>query len=76
MLCIAIDCILLLLCQLKYHDSGREKDVLPRIGQWNMMNKVRPDKNALRNQDKMILTVNVFTCLRFFLMGKSSGEPY
>jgi eukaryotic translation initiation factor 2C len=25
---------------LKYHDSGREKDVLPRIGQWNMMNKV------------------------------------
>ncbi|GJN26716.1 hypothetical protein PR202_gb14671 [Eleusine coracana subsp. coracana] len=25
--------------QLKYHDSGREKDVLPRIGQWNMMNK-------------------------------------
>ncbi|GJN26717.1 hypothetical protein PR202_gb14672 [Eleusine coracana subsp. coracana] len=25
--------------KLKYHDSGREKDVLPRIGQWNMMNK-------------------------------------
>uniref|UniRef100_A0A453CM25 Piwi domain-containing protein n=5 Tax=Triticinae TaxID=1648030 RepID=A0A453CM25_AEGTS len=25
--------------RLKYHDSGREKDVLPRIGQWNMMNK-------------------------------------
>ncbi|PNT69195.1 hypothetical protein BRADI_3g51077v3 [Brachypodium distachyon] len=25
--------------RLKYHDSGREKDVLPRIGQWNMKNK-------------------------------------
>ncbi|KAM0874017.1 hypothetical protein ACQ4PT_037690 [Festuca glaucescens] len=25
--------------RLKYHDSGREKDVLPRIGQWNMRNK-------------------------------------
>ncbi|KAL6882616.1 hypothetical protein ACP4OV_011306 [Aristida adscensionis] len=25
--------------RLKYHDSGRERDVLPRIGQWNMMNK-------------------------------------
>uniref|UniRef100_A0ACD5YLK2 Uncharacterized protein n=2 Tax=Avena sativa TaxID=4498 RepID=A0ACD5YLK2_AVESA len=25
--------------QLKYHDSGREKDVLPRTGQWNMKNK-------------------------------------
>lgn len=26
--------------QLKYHDTGREKDCLPRVGQWNMMNKV------------------------------------
>uniref|UniRef100_A0ACD5ZLP7 Uncharacterized protein n=2 Tax=Avena sativa TaxID=4498 RepID=A0ACD5ZLP7_AVESA len=26
--------------RLKYHDSGREKDVLPRTGQWNMKNKV------------------------------------
>ncbi|KAK6153233.1 hypothetical protein DH2020_012872 [Rehmannia glutinosa] len=24
---------------LKYHDSGREKDCLPQVGQWNMMNK-------------------------------------
>ncbi|KAJ0968996.1 hypothetical protein J5N97_021873 [Dioscorea zingiberensis] len=24
---------------LKYHDTGKEKDVLPRVGQWNMMNK-------------------------------------
>ncbi|XP_072967568.1 protein argonaute 1A-like isoform X2 [Typha angustifolia] len=24
---------------LKYHDTGREKDCLPRVGQWNMMNK-------------------------------------
>ncbi|RRT46376.1 hypothetical protein B296_00054497 [Ensete ventricosum] len=26
--------------ELKYHDTGREKDCLPRVGQWNMMNKV------------------------------------
>ncbi|CAA7410653.1 unnamed protein product [Spirodela intermedia] len=24
---------------LKYNDTGREKDCLPRVGQWNMMNK-------------------------------------
>lgn len=33
------DCIILIV-QLKYHDTGREKDCLPRVGQWNMMNKV------------------------------------
>ncbi|RWW13949.1 hypothetical protein BHE74_00032043 [Ensete ventricosum] len=25
---------------LKYHDTGRERDCLPRVGQWNMINKV------------------------------------
>ncbi|GJM97373.1 hypothetical protein PR202_ga14295 [Eleusine coracana subsp. coracana] len=25
--------------QLKYNETGREKDCLPRVGQWNMMNK-------------------------------------
>jgi eukaryotic translation initiation factor 2C len=25
--------------RLKYHETGREKDCLPRVGQWNMMNK-------------------------------------
>ncbi|XP_058115119.1 protein argonaute 10-like isoform X3 [Magnolia sinica] len=25
---------------LKYHDTSREKDCLPQVGQWNMMNKV------------------------------------
>lgn len=29
-----------LLMQLKYHDTGREKECLPQVGQWNMMNKV------------------------------------
>lgn len=28
--------------QLKYHDTGRERDCLPQVGQWNMMNKVFP----------------------------------
>jgi hypothetical protein len=26
--------------QLKYSETGRERDCLPRVGQWNMMNKV------------------------------------
>ncbi|CAL9085351.1 unnamed protein product [Musa textilis] len=26
--------------RLKYHDTGREKVCLPRVGQWNMMNKI------------------------------------
>lgn len=30
----------LCIVQLKYHDTGREKDCLPQVGQWNMMNKV------------------------------------
>ncbi|KAK2980658.1 hypothetical protein RJ640_011466 [Escallonia rubra] len=25
---------------LKYHETGKEKDCLPQVGQWNMMNKV------------------------------------
>uniref|UniRef100_A0A2P2M0E1 Eukaryotic translation initiation factor 2c n=1 Tax=Rhizophora mucronata TaxID=61149 RepID=A0A2P2M0E1_RHIMU len=25
---------------LKYHETGRERDCLPQVGQWNMMNKV------------------------------------
>lgn len=41
--------------RLKYHDTGKEKDVLPRVGQWNMMNK------------KMVNggTVSYWTCVNF-----------
>ncbi|KAL8166531.1 hypothetical protein V2J09_008030 [Rumex salicifolius] len=40
---------------LKYHDSGREKNCLPQVGQWNMMNK------------KMVNggTVNNWMCINF-----------
>ncbi|MBA0713568.1 hypothetical protein Golax_012594, partial [Gossypium laxum] len=31
---------------LKYHDTGREKNCLPQVGQWNMMNKVSLAANA------------------------------
>ncbi|KAL5212258.1 hypothetical protein ABZP36_023105 [Zizania latifolia] len=41
--------------QLKYHDSGREKDVLPRFGQWNMM-----DKKMVNGGE-----VNNWTCISF-----------
>ncbi|XP_065881060.1 protein argonaute 1 [Euphorbia lathyris] len=40
---------------LKYHETGREKDCLPQVGQWNMMNK------------KMVNggTVNNWICINF-----------
>ncbi|ERM97078.1 protein argonaute PNH1 isoform X1 [Amborella trichopoda] len=40
---------------LKYHDTGKEKNCLPQVGQWNMMNK------------KMIngSTVNHWACINF-----------
>ncbi|GMH14101.1 hypothetical protein Nepgr_015942 [Nepenthes gracilis] len=40
---------------LKYHDTGREKNFLPKVGQWNMMNK------------KMVNggTVNNWICINF-----------
>ncbi|KAG9133575.1 hypothetical protein Leryth_016526 [Lithospermum erythrorhizon] len=34
---------------LKYHDSGREKDCLPRVGQWNMMNKKMVNGGLVRS---------------------------
>ncbi|XP_022849610.1 protein argonaute 10-like isoform X3 [Olea europaea var. sylvestris] len=40
---------------LKYHDTGKEKNCLPQVGQWNMMNK------------KMIngMTVSRWACINF-----------
>nr|GMD77292.1 protein argonaute 10-like [Ipomoea batatas] len=40
---------------LKYHETGKEKDCLPHVGQWNMMNK------------KMIngMTVSRWACINF-----------
>ncbi|KAG9147437.1 hypothetical protein Leryth_020420 [Lithospermum erythrorhizon] len=34
---------------LKYHDSGREKDCLPQVGQWNMMNKKMVNGGTVRS---------------------------
>ncbi|CAA2961073.1 argonaute 1 [Olea europaea subsp. europaea] len=34
---------------LKYHDSGREKDCLPQVGQWNMMNKRMVNGGTINN---------------------------
>ncbi|XP_033128233.1 protein argonaute 10 isoform X4 [Brassica rapa] len=41
--------------KLKYHENGKEKDCLPQVGQWNMMNK------------KMIngMTVSRWACVNF-----------
>jgi hypothetical protein len=51
--------------RLKYHDSGREKDVLPRVGQWNMMNKVCLVKYVPRNLDKITFPVFLQVQLNF-----------
>ncbi|KAK1371930.1 hypothetical protein POM88_038022 [Heracleum sosnowskyi] len=32
---------------LKYHDTGREKECLPQVGQWNMMNKARSLQSSM-----------------------------
>ncbi|KAJ8490512.1 hypothetical protein OPV22_012233 [Ensete ventricosum] len=40
---------------LKYHDTGREKDCLPRVGQWNMMNKKMVNGGRVSN----------WTCINF-----------
>ncbi|KAL5081370.1 hypothetical protein RYX36_009791 [Vicia faba] len=34
---------------LKYHDTGREKDCLPQVGQWNMMNKKMVNGGTVSN---------------------------
>jgi hypothetical protein len=34
------DCVWIMCVQLKYHDTGREKECQPQAGQWNMMHKV------------------------------------
>jgi eukaryotic translation initiation factor 2C len=35
--------------QLKYHDTGREKECLPSVGQWNMMNKKMVNGGVVRH---------------------------
>ncbi|KAE8663941.1 Protein argonaute 1A [Hibiscus syriacus] len=35
--------------RLKYHDTGREKDCLPQVGQWNMMNKKMVNGGTVNN---------------------------
>ncbi|XP_029123469.1 protein argonaute 1A [Elaeis guineensis] len=40
---------------LKYHDTGKEKNCLPRIGQWNMMNKKMVNGGRVQN----------WTCINF-----------
>ncbi|KAL1810666.1 hypothetical protein ACET3Z_020731 [Daucus carota] len=34
---------------LKYHDTGREKECLPQVGQWNMMNKKMVNGGIVNN---------------------------
>ncbi|KAL2649280.1 hypothetical protein R1flu_017408 [Riccia fluitans] len=49
--------------RLKYHDTGREKECLPQVGQWNMMNKKMVNGGI----------VNYWTCINF--NGRGVNEP-
>ncbi|KAL3702460.1 hypothetical protein R1sor_020482 [Riccia sorocarpa] len=48
--------------RLKYHESGREKDCLPQVGQWNMMNKKMVNGGI----------VHYWTCINF---SRQVNEP-
>lgn len=62
--------------QLKYHETGKEKDCLPQVGQWNMMNKVSQHPYSIRfyllwieySRDSCVIVYNynhknVMTCV-------------
>lgn len=40
--------------QLKYHETGKEKNCLPQVGQWNMMNKVPHLSTAVTSLNLLI----------------------
>lgn len=46
--------------QLKYHETGKEKDCLPQVGQWNMMNKV----------SLLLLFLSFFSVSKFICLSK------
>ncbi|CAL9127759.1 unnamed protein product [Musa acuminata var. zebrina] len=67
---------------LKYHDTGREKDCLPRIGQWNMMNKKMVNGGRVNNWTCINFARNVQErvarefCHELALMCQTSGMDF
>lgn len=52
--------------QLKYHETGKEKDCLPQVGQWNMMNKV----------SLLLLFLSFFSVSKFICLSKFHPLEY
>ncbi|XP_066333042.1 protein argonaute 1C-like [Miscanthus floridulus] len=68
--------------RLKYNETGREKDCLPRIGQWNMMNKKMVDGGKVRSWICVSFARNVQDsvvrgfCHELALMCQASGMDF
>ena len=45
--------------KLKYNDTGKEKECLPQVGQWNMMNKVLVQLNSVAVVNCLIFSCSV-----------------
>ncbi|CAK7327901.1 unnamed protein product [Dovyalis caffra] len=67
---------------LKYHDTGREKNCLPQVGQWNMMNKKMVNGGRVNNWICINFSRNVQNsdarrfCYRLAQMCQISGMDF
>ncbi|RWR90514.1 Argonaute/Dicer protein [Cinnamomum micranthum f. kanehirae] len=67
---------------LKYHDTGRERDCLPQVGQWNMRNKKLVNGGTVNNWMCINFARNVQEgiargfCLELAQMCKTSGMTF
>ncbi|CAN6252682.1 unnamed protein product [Urochloa humidicola] len=68
--------------RLKYNETGREKDCLPRVGQWNMMNKKMVNGGKVRSWICVNFARNVQDsvvrgfCRELALMCQASGMDF
>lgn len=51
-ICSFLRYIFLLKKQLKYHETGKEKECLPQVGQWNMVNKACAKSHYIYLEDQ------------------------
>ncbi|ONK71129.1 uncharacterized protein A4U43_C04F5010 [Asparagus officinalis] len=67
---------------LKYHDTGKERNCLPRVGQWNMMNKKMVNGGRVSNWACINFARNVHDniahgfCKDLALMCRTSGMDF
>uniref|UniRef100_A0A7I4BGJ8 Argonaute family member n=1 Tax=Physcomitrium patens TaxID=3218 RepID=A0A7I4BGJ8_PHYPA len=68
--------------RLKYHDTGREKECLPQVGQWNMMNKKMVNGGIVQHWACVNFSSNVQEkiardfCLELAQMCQTSGMQF